>query len=424
MFNLILKPSLQHLRRFASEQPTLTNTATSPLLAGHHKTPIVNYLWSTREAQRAVDPSLPKTVSGSLKTIDYPLSSDSVLRDTYMNPWGSIRMGRLFEDLDALAGNIAAAHCAASPRPLSLVTASVDRVTISQQPSVLQDMQLSGRVVWVGRSSMDIHMSCAAAPPSGPSSAPSAPWLSSSFIFVAQDIETGRAAEIPAVSAESAEERRVFEHSQARYEQERAARAAQKEKQKVGGALALLSWPSEQAMAEARALILQARCHHDFPLLTRHENEVLMSDTRLSNALICQPQHRNMRGNVFGGFLIRRAFELAHSTAYLLAGTQPRFKELDHVQFLRPVSVGTLLRLESVVLYTDQSHIHVEVIARTTQPEARSSSVSTVFHFTFEVSGTSPLPVVLPDTIEDARKIVLQKHHNVCQEQCQSKLEN
>jgi acyl-coenzyme A thioesterase 9 len=32
--------------------------------------------------------------------------------------------------------------------------------------------------------------------------------------------------------------------------------------------------------------------------------------TQLSNTFICQPQDRNTAGRVFGGFLMRRAFEL------------------------------------------------------------------------------------------------------------------
>lgn len=48
-----------------------------------------------------------------------------------------------------------------------------------------------------------------------------------------------------------------------------------------------------------------------------------MDDTSLENTFTCQPQQRNVHGRVFGGFLMRRAFELAHSTAYLFAGSRP-----------------------------------------------------------------------------------------------------
>ena len=50
---------------------------------------------------------------------------------------------------------------------------------------------------------------------------------------------------------------------------------------------------------------------------------LLMDETSLENTFTCQPQQRNIHGRIFGGFLMRRAFELAHSTAYLFAGSRP-----------------------------------------------------------------------------------------------------
>lgn len=68
-------------------------------------------------------------------------------------------------------------------------------------------------------------------------------------------------------------------------------------------------------------------------------NSILIRDTRLENAIICQPQQRNMHGRIFGGFLMRRAFEIAFSTAYVFGGIRPLFLEVDHVDFRRPVSM-------------------------------------------------------------------------------------
>ncbi|KAL6971809.1 Acyl-coenzyme A thioesterase 2, chloroplastic [Sarracenia purpurea var. burkii] len=78
---------------------------------------------------------------------------------------------------------------------------------------------------------------------------------------------------------------------------------------------------------------------------------------------------------------MRRAFELAFSTAYAFAGSAPCFLEVDHVDFLKPVDVGNFLRFKSCVLYTqlenpDQPLINVEVVAHVTRPEFRSCEVS------------------------------------------------
>ena len=121
-----------------------------------------------------------------------------------------------------------------------------------------------------------------------------------------------------------------------------------------------------------------------------------MNETRLENALIAQPQQRNTAGRVFGGFLMRRAYELAHSTAYLFAGRRPVFLELDEVTFRSPVSVGDLLRFESCVLYTSEAMdlagrvtVHVEVRAQVMRPEERSAVTSNTFNFTFGVTANA-----------------------------------
>ena len=84
-------------------------------------------------------------------------------------------------------------------------------------------------------------------------------------------------------------------------------------------------------------LLAEGRIFCDMPALA-DGNTILLRDTRLENSLICQPQQRNIHGRIFGGFLMHRAFELAFSTAYAFAGMMPCFLEVDHVDFLKPVS--------------------------------------------------------------------------------------
>lgn len=80
----------------------------------------------------------------------------------------------------------------------------------------------------------------------------------------------------------------------------------------------------------------QGRVLCEMPALA-DRNSILIKDTRLENAIICQPQQRNMHGRIFGGFLMRRAFEIAFSTCYVFGGIRPLFLEVDHVDFRRPV---------------------------------------------------------------------------------------
>lgn len=55
------------------------------------------------------------------------------------------RKGKLFEDLDALAGNVAFVHCERDGKVPLLVTASVDRIRLRHNPLLL-DRDMGKRV--------------------------------------------------------------------------------------------------------------------------------------------------------------------------------------------------------------------------------------------------------------------------------------
>ena len=40
-------------------------------------------------------------------------------------------------------------------------------------------------------------------------------------------------------------------------------------------------------------------------------NHVWMEDSKLKNVIVCFPEQRNLYNKIFGGFLMRQAFELA-----------------------------------------------------------------------------------------------------------------
>lgn len=84
------------------------------LWPGMYHSPVSNALWEARssifEKPTTTDADgtelIAKTPSRSRTSILYKFSSDYVLREQYRNPWNEMRMGKLVEDLDALAGTI------------------------------------------------------------------------------------------------------------------------------------------------------------------------------------------------------------------------------------------------------------------------------------------------------------------------------
>ena len=72
------------------------------------------------------------------------------------------------------------------------------------------------------------------------------------------------------------------------------------------------------------ALLAKGQILCDIPAL-EDKDKILIRDTCLDNSFICQLQQRNIHGLIFGGFLIRRAFELAFSMSYSFTSMAPYF---------------------------------------------------------------------------------------------------
>lgn len=141
---------------------------------------------------------------------------------------------------------------------------------------------------------------------------------------MARDSTTGKAVPLNQISPETEQEKLLWEEA----EQRNKLRKQKKEEQKHG---------ESGDSAKLSALLTEGRIFSDMPALADRDS-ILIKDTCLQNSFICQPQQRNIHGRIFGGFLMRRAFELSFSTAYAFAGAAPYFLEVDHVDFFKPVS--------------------------------------------------------------------------------------
>lgn len=87
------------------------------LWPGMYHSPMTIALWETKSSifERLLDPPLDappqtellaRTPSQSRMTILYNFSTDYILREQYRDAWNEVRIGKLLEDLDALAGTI------------------------------------------------------------------------------------------------------------------------------------------------------------------------------------------------------------------------------------------------------------------------------------------------------------------------------
>jgi acyl-coenzyme A thioesterase 9 len=368
-----------------------------------------------------------KHPADSRTTIDYPFSQDDFLREAYCSPGGTMRFGKILEDLDAFAGNIAFHHVVGNTTMPMLVTAAVDRIALQEIPRLEKDQRLSGQVTWVGNSSMEIRMQIHEVNDSDNSSdgdnntdtntnmTKQHHWLEGYFTFVAVDPETKKPTKICPLVPETSEERALFELG--------ALKAANKKQSRKRGIHFVGKQITEEDMKmekQAEGLLQEA-----FPLLhmpsLADTDSILMTHTVLQNTLVAQPQVRNLANRIFGGFLMRRAFELAFSNAYSFGGEWPQMLEVDNITFHTPVDVGDLLQFTSRVIYslpdggnlgTDiaihskKPLIMIEVECFVMEPDIAKAHLSNRFYFTFLLPTKESCKRVLPGTLGDARRMV------------------
>ncbi|KAL6761760.1 HotDog domain-containing protein [Haematococcus lacustris] len=392
---------------------SITSVAAAQAPVGAY-TPITKALWLERLA--GGHGAALQTESGELqppKTLVYSFGASDgeayVLKETYRNPWGSIRLGRLLEDLDSLAGSIAWQHCrqpdqqgaaaapldptqgAPSAQPL-LVTASVDEISTQHPITLDADMLMQGQVVWTGSSSLDIQMQVLQP------TKHKEPSLTALFSFVQLDPVSLRPSPVRPLLPTSPHQRHVWQQRQSLAEQRKKAR---QEAAAAGGTTPV----SAEARAFCAPLVAEYRRLKEMPALTSGAAGVPMAATSLENAFVCQPQQRNMHGRIFGGFLMRRAFELAFATTYTFAGCRPEFASCEEVTFRCPVDVGDLLRFRSLVLHTvpNQGLVCVGVEATVSRPETGYFQSTNNFTYVFKVQPRgSALRRVLPGNEEEA----------------------
>ncbi len=69
---------------------------------------------------------------------------------------GGLRIGKLFEHFDLVAGKVAYAHAQSWERGLGIVTAACYRIDLTGSLPSHSDLQLLASFNWVGRSSMEV----------------------------------------------------------------------------------------------------------------------------------------------------------------------------------------------------------------------------------------------------------------------------
>lgn len=328
-----------------------------------------------------------------------PLGSDPKLRHRFMvldEPLqGNIRFGLLLEVLDKVAEDTALAYVRRSHPEARVVTAAIDDILVRHTADVTRDIIFHARINHVGRSSLVVGIRV---------EQPGDPYLhiaSCHFTMVARSgsgVQEQSVALPPLEYPDQEEKKRAAkaEASRAEYQRQQA----------------LLSEPPAREEYLMLAELHQAQDEQG--LVGRRLQDEACFRGHKAGRLVTEswermyPEKENVPRSIFGGYLIRRAFELSSICSELIAPDRPVIAAVTRINFFQPVRIGDILHFTSRVVYTSGSFICVEASIERTSRDRTTKALSNSCFFTFVNVDSDllhqPVPTIYPATYsEDAR---------------------
>lgn len=220
-----------------------------------------------------------------------------------------------------------------------LATASADRLDMfgKLNHENVRDLKFSGFVTWTGNSSMEVFIKMEG---TRPGSDQSDTLMLGRFSMVCRDAHTHKARKVPPLIVETEEEKMLWKIGQEHKDNRQRFQMSTLDKRP----------PNQAESAELHDLMNKTRDQKQY----NGEAIVPMNETEMQSVQLMFPQERNLHGKVFGGYLMRMAYELCFTNASLFAHTPLRFLSLDQINFRNPVPIGAVVRLTSKVVKTTQ----------------------------------------------------------------------
>lgn len=325
---------------------------------------------------RPADTSIERTL---------PFSNDENLRRRFMivdKPIpGNLRWGRLLEELDKLAEDVALKYARKFSENARVVTAAIDDIVLRTPADINKDLNFAARINYVGRTSMEVGIRVGQG---GPSLA------SCYFTMVARVDEDGETKSLPIGSLE-------YENDLEKRRYNSAIERRQTYRDQIDE---LENPPSEEEYRLLRKMHT-AQEKDDF-------DGLLAGNLVRGNWERMFPEQENVPKKIFGGYVIRRAFELAMMHAEEIAPDRPVFVRVNRINFLEPVRIGDKLDFTSRIVYTGETSISIELDIERISLDSETRALSNTCIFTFvnvdENMNPKPVPSVYPKTYsEDER---------------------
>jgi len=92
-------------------------------------------------------------------------------------------------------------------------------------------------------------------------------------------------------------------------------------------------------------------------------NTVLMEEAGQKSLILCTLDHKNTFNKIFGGFIMRKAYELGFSNTLIYGREWPVCVSMDDIWFRKPVEIGAMLHFSSQICYVQDNKVQTRVAA-------------------------------------------------------------
>ena len=317
-----------------------------------------------------------------------PFSTDPALARRFLardsQIIGNIRFGKLLETLDKVAENTALAYVSRFYPDARVVTAAIDSVLVRNRADTEHDLVFSAQINHVGTSSIEvgIRVECLGAG--------SSHLASCYFTMVARSTDSGEARSLKLPPLEYKQDVEAKRHSK-----------AELRRQAYRNSLA-----KAEEMPSLDEYLLLKKLHKEQE--ADGFKGIRASELVLESTIRAYPEQENVPKTVFGGYLIRKAYELAALAAEMVAPDRVVPCQVNRINFNQPVLLGDQLKFTARVVYTGRTTITVqsdiERFSRSDGDKALSNSCLFTFRNVGNDMEPKPVPFIYPVTYaEDAR---------------------
>lgn len=333
------------------------------------------------------------------RVLTVPLGTDPSLRRRYMlldeDVPANVRFGLILEVLDKLAEEAALDYVRRTHPQARVVTAAIDNIYVRSAADLHRDLVFRARVNFVGRTSLEVGIRVEH--PAGPG-LPAAHIASCYFTMVARSTAGAGAESLVLPAFEPSDPLAVR-----RWERAIARRESYRHQQHQA-----LEPPSR----EEYLLLAALHAAQDQPGFLG----LLARDCVTSGWERTYPEHENVPSKIFGGHLIRQAYEQSAICAEQVASHRPVIVAVNRINFVQPVRMGDKLQFLSRAVYSGRTSVCVETdIIRVSRDRTQTNlSNSCVFTFANVDEGLrlQPVPPIHPATYaEDARYLAAHRRH-------------